>query len=211
MIALYILLVLALLITFLCLIKIQFTAVYENELTLKLRVLFFEYTLVPFEKKSKKRKKKREKKILKKKKDEDGTKEKKTKKPSYLKQLSDKKGVEGLISMLTEIVKLIGTTLKGIFTNIVIKHFDLKLTVVGDDAADTALKYGKLCGVVYSAVSVICSTAKCEDYNVNVIPDFDDEAKMKVFADAKFYIRVFYVLKYALKALFKLFVIRYKR
>lgn len=208
MIALYILIALALLLTLLCLVKLRFTAVYTDTLSVKLKVLFLEFTLVPFEKKPKK---KRKKKIPKKKKDKDGTKEKKTKKPSYLKQLSDKKGVEGLISMLTEIVKLIGTTLKGIFTNIVIKHFDLKLTVVGDDAADTALKYGKLCGVVYSAVSVICSTAKCEDYNVNVIPDFDDEAKMKVFADAKFYIRVFYVLKYALKALFKLFVIRYKR
>lgn len=210
MIALYILIILALLLTLLCLIKLEFSALYTDKLTLKLKVLFLEFTLVPFEKKPKK-KKKRKKKIPKKKKDTDDNKNKKEKKPSYLKKLSDKRGVEGLISMLSEIVKLVGTTLKGVFANIVIEDFDLSLTVVGEDAADTALKYGKLCGVVYSAVSVICGTAKCEEYSVNVTPDFDDEAKMKVYADTKFYIRIYFVLKYGLKALFKLLMIRYKR
>lgn len=208
MIALYILIALALLLTLLCLVKLRFTAVYTDTLSVKLKVLFLEYTLVPFEKKPKK---KRKKKIPKKKKETDDKKDKKEKKPSLVKKLSDKKGVDGLISMLTEVVKLAGSTLKGLFTNIVIERFDLSLTVVGEDAADTALKYGKLCSVVYSAVSVICSTAKCSDYNVSVTPDFDDEAKMKVFADSQFYIRVYYVLKYSLKALFKLLMIRYKR
>ena len=208
MIALYILLALALLITFLCLLKLRFTAVYHEKLTLILKVLIFEFTLVPFEKKEKK---KRKKKVPKKKKEKTETKSKKEKKPSLIKKLSYKKGVEGLFSMLSEIVKLASSTLKGLFTSIVIERFDLSLTVVGEDAADTALKYGKLCGVVYSAVAVICSTAKCEDYNVNVVPDFDDEAKMKTSAHAQFYIRVYHILKYGLKAALKLFVIRYKR
>lgn len=208
MIALYILLALALLITFLCLIKIRFEAVYFEKLTLKLKVLFFEFTLVPYEKKEKK---KRKKKVPKKKKEESDTKTKKEKKPSLIKKLSDKKGVEGLFYMLAEIVKLASSTLRGLFTKIVIERFDLSLTVVGEDAADTALRYGKLCGVVYSAVSVICSTAKCEDYNVNVTPDFDDEAKMKTSAHARFYIRVYHILRYGLKAALKILVIRYKR
>lgn len=206
MIALYILIVLALLITLLCLIKLRFEAVYCENLTLKLKVLFFEFTLVPY-----KKKKKRKKKVPKKKKENTDTKTKKEKKPSLAKKLSDKKGVDGLISMLSEVAKLAGATLKGLFTNIVIERFDLSFTVVGEDAADTALKYGKLCGVVYSAVAVICGTAKCSEYNVNVVPDFDDEAKMQVFADAQFYIRVYYVLKYGLKAALKLLFIRYKR
>lgn len=208
MIALYILLALALLITFLCLLKLRFTAEYHEKLTLKLKVLFFEFTLVPYDKK---KKKKRKKKVPKTKKEKTDTKTKKEKKPSLVKKLSDKKGVEGLFSILTEIVQLATSTLKGLFTSIVIEHFDLSLTVVGEDAADTALKYGKLCGVVYPAVSVICSTAKCEDYNVNVTPDFDDEAKMKTSAYAQFYIRVYHIFRYGLKAAIKLLFIRYKR
>lgn len=208
MIALYILLGIALLLTLLCFVKLKFEALYSGELTLKLRVLFLTFTLVPAKKKEQKKKVKKSQKTKK----QSGKKtEKKDKKPSYIKKLGDKKGVSGLLSMLSELAKLAGTTLKGLFAKIVIETFDIDVTVVGDDAADTALKYGKICGAFYSAVAVICGTAQCEDYSVNVTPDFDDEAHMKVGADVRFYIRVGYVLKYALGALFKLLVIRYKR
>ncbi len=208
MIALYILLGIALLLTLMCFVKLKFEALYSGELTLKLRVLFLTFTLVPAKKKEQKKKVKKSKKSKK----QSGKKtEKKDKKPSYIKKLGDKKGVSGLLSMLSELAKLAGTTLKGLFAKIVIEIFDIDVTVVGDDAADTALKYGKICGAFYSAVAVICGTAQCDDYSVNVTPDFDDEAHMKVGADVRFYIRVGYVLKYALGALFKLLVIRYKR
>lgn len=206
MIALCIVIILTLICVILCLTKLRFTALYDETLTLKLKVLFLEFTLVPFEKQQKK---KRKKKVLKKKNKQ--TDNKKEKKPSFIKKLSQKKGVEGLLSMLSEIAELLSSTVKGIFTNVVIERFDLSFIVVGEDAADTALKYGKLCGVVYSTVSVICSTAKCEDYNVNVTPDFDDDAKMKACCDTQFYIRVYFVLRYGLKALFKLVMIRYRR
>lgn len=210
MIALYILIFLALLITSLCFLKLKFTAVYTDTLTLTLKVLFFNFTLVPFKKKEKK---KHRKKIPKKKKDTEKEDDKdKKKKPSYLKKLSDKKGTTGLISILSDLAKLVSSTFKGIFSNIVVEKLDITLTVVGDDAADTALKYGKLCGVFYSAVSVICDNVKmCDNYNASVTPDFDDEAKAKAYADVRFYIRAFYVLKYGLSALFKLIKIRYKR
>ena len=208
MIALYILLCLFLVLGLLCFVKLKFTAQYTDSLSLRLKVLFLKFTLVPAKKKSKKQKKK----IPKKKKEQSKKTAKKEKKPSKLKKLSDKKGLSGLLSMLSEIVKLIGTTAKGIYSNIVIEKLDLDITIVGTDAADTALKYGKLCGVFYSAVSVICDNVKeVYDYNIDIKPDFDDEAKGKIFADTKLYIRTFYVLKYALKALFKMLVIRYRR
>lgn len=208
MIALYILLGIVLLLALLCFVKLTFTAVYSSELTLKLKVLFLTFTLVPVKQKPKKPKSKMPKKPKKKPADKG---KKKDKKPSYLKKLGDKKGVGGLLSMMTDLAKLAGSTLKGLFERIIIDKFDIDVTVVGDDAADTALKYGKICGAFYSAVSIICGTAKCEQYNVNVTPDFDDEASMRVAADIRFHIRVWYVLKYALKALFKLILIRYKR
>lgn len=208
MIALYILLGIALLLTLLCFVKLKFEALYSDELTLKLKVLFLTFTLVPTKKKVQKPKPEKQKKSKKPKKPQS---KKKDKKPSYVKKLSSKKGVSGLLSMLSDLAKLAGTTLKGLFSKIVIEKFDIDVTVASHDAADTALKYGKLCGAFYSAVAVICGTAQCDDYSVNVTPDFDDEARMKVSADVRFYIRVAYVLKYALNALFKLLVIRYKR
>lgn len=207
MIALYILFFLLLLVVGMCFVKLKFTATYSDSLSLRLKVLFLNFTLVPFEKKEKKKKSKK-----KKDKKSEKAKSNKKKKPSYLKKLSDKKGVSGLLSMITELSKLATSTLKGIFNNIVVEKLDISVTVVGEDAADTALKYGKLCGVFYSAVSIICDNVKKYDnYNVSVNPDFDDEAKMTVKADTTFYIRTFYVMKFAIKALVKLISIRYKR
>lgn len=193
-----------LLLALLCLVKLQFTATYTDTLVVKLRVLFIEFAILPRKKVDKKKPEKKVQKSKSKKSD-------KPKKKSYLKKLSDKKGLDGLVSMVVDLAKLAGTTLKGLFEKIVITRFDINITVVGENAADTALKYGKLCGAFYSAVYIICSTAQCEQYNLNVTPDFDDEAKMQVVADTKFYIRVFYVLKYGLKALYKLLLIRYRR
>ncbi len=209
MIALYILAFIVLITALLCMVKLRFFASYSGELSLQLKVLFLSFTLVPYKKKEKKKSKK---KILKKKKDAKSKDDKEGKKPSYLKKLSDKKGVTGLISMISDLAKLATSTLKGIFKNIVIEKFDVSISIVGEDAADTALKYGKLCGVFYSAFSVICDNVKkCDSYNVSLNPDFDDEAQAKAHADVCFYIRTFYVLKYALAALLKLLRIRYKR
>ena len=197
MLALYIILGIILLLFALCFVKLEFFANYNESLTLKLKVLFAQFNLVPKKPKAEKTKK--------------SEKKEKEKKPSYLKKLSEKKGVSGLLSIFVELSKLVFTTLKGLFANTVVTNFDLDIKVSGDDAADTALKYGKLCGVIYSAVSIVCNATQTKSYNLNVTPDFDDEAQSLVRCDIRFYIRVFYVLKYLLKALIKLLVIRYKR
>lgn len=204
MIALYILLSLVVLITLLCFVKLEFFAVYNETLSLKLKVLFLKFTLVGKEKKKKPKKQKSKKK-------KSDTEDKKEKKPSYVKKLSEKKGINGLLSMIIEISKLAVSTLKGVFTNIVINKMDIALTVVGEDAADTALKYGKTCAVFYPAVTVICETVKASEYNVDVTPDFADDAIAKAKCEMQFYIRAFYVLKYGFKALINIIRIRYKR
>lgn len=207
MIALFIVLFVVLLVALILCIKLQFFAQYSDKLTLRFKVLFLNFTLVPIKKKEKKKPEKQEDKIPKKKKE----KKKKKKGQSYLGKLTDKKGADGLFDMIVDLARLAGSTLKGVFANLNIRDFDVKVTVVGDDAADTALKYGKLCGAIYSAVAVICDNTKCQQYNVDVTPDFDDEDSMRVSAHLDCYIRVFYVLRYALRALIKLLLIRYKR
>lgn len=202
MIALIIVLALILLFTLICFVKLDFTATYSDKLTLKLKVLVFDFTLVPKKKKKKPKKSRAKKKKADDKKEDDG---------SYVKKLSERKGVEGIVSMLIELSKLAASTLKGVLSHTVINKFDIKLTVVGEDAADTALKYGKVCSVFYPAVTIVCESAKCRDYSLDVTPDFADDAVAKVKADFRFYIRTFFALKYGLKALFKLLFIRYKR
>lgn len=203
MIALYIILAVLLLLTLLMFVKLWVYFEYTDTAKLVLKVLFLKITLVPHTDKPKKKKRKKP--------EKKETAKKKGKKPSALKKLTDKKGMSGLLEMLTDMSKLVSTTLKGLFSNVNITKFDVDVTIVGEDASDTALKYGKICGVFYSAVSIICSVTKCKGYNLNLTPDFDDEAQTKINCDIVAYIRVFYVVKYALKALLKILVIRYKK
>lgn len=208
MIALWIILGILLFLTLVMLIKIELFAVYKNELSLKLKVLFFSIDLIP-QKKNKSKKKKPKKQQDKPKKAED-KKSKKENKPSYLKKLKQQKGVSGIVNILKSIAQIATTTLKGIVGHIVIHYLNVDMTIVGEDAADTALKYGKLCGAVYSAVAVITSETTCRDYTVSVTPDFDDNAKSFINCDMHCHIRVIYIVKYAVYALLRLLWLKLK-
>lgn len=207
-ITLGVVLFISLLLTFVFCIKLRFSAVYSENLTLELKVLFLKFTLVPFEKKEKKKKKRKRKSKAK---AEKKPKKEKEKKQSLFKKYTDKNGVDGLVSIISELSSLVGTTLKGLFEHIVIETFDVDIIIRGEDAADTAIKYGKICGVFYSAVAVLLNTAQCDDYNLNLTPDFDETKTSVVSGESDFYIRTYYVVVYLLKALIKLLIIRYRK
>lgn len=212
MTALYIVLgllifILLLLLFALC-VKLRIEALYNEKLSVVLHVLFLKFTLVPFDEKKKKPKKRKKAKKQGKKK---VTEKKKEKKQSLLKKYTEKNGVDGLVSIISDVASLVSTTLKGLFEHIVINKFDVDIIIRGEDAADTALKYGKICGVFYSAVAVVLSTAKFDDYNLNLTPDFDETKESQVKGETYFYIRTYYVVLYLLKAFVKLLKIRYKK
>ena len=202
------LLFLLLLFAFVLSVRLRIEASYNDTLNVVLHILFLEYTLVPFPEKKKKPKKRKKVKKQDAKKESDNKKEKKQ---SLLKKYTEKNGVDGLVSIITEIASLVTSTLKGLFEHIVINKFDVDIIIRGEDAADTALKYGKICGVFYSAVAVVLSTAKFDDYNLNVTPDFDETKDSEVKCETYFYIRMYYVALYLLKAGVKLLKIRYKK
>lgn len=206
-ITLGVVLFISLLFTLVFCIKLRFSAVYNEKLTLQLKVLFLKYTLIPYEKKEKKKKQK----AKAKKKGEKKPEKKKEKKQSIFKKYTEKNGVDGLVSIISELSSLVGTTLKGLFEHIVIEKFDVDIIIRGEDAADTAIKYGKICGVFYSAVALILETAQFDDYNLNLTPDFDETKDSEVKGETDFYIRTFYVVMYLLKALIKLLKIRYRK
>ena len=63
--------------------------------------------------------------------------------------------------------------LKPIFRHIKFRQLNIDITVASDNAADTAINYGRLCAGVYPALSVILNVIKYDDYKVNIRPDFD--------------------------------------
>ncbi len=80
-------------------------------------------------------------------------------------------------SSVVALMAFIGAQTKGTLGKVIRKRFTIKnvqlnLTVTGDDAADTAIKYGELASVVFPAVSFLTKNMKVRKYDVQITPDF---------------------------------------
>lgn len=194
MLWLYILLGLILFVMLVMLIPIRIYAHYHEEFECTLYVGFVRLPIYPSKPKKKKLKKKS--KTSEKKKEEP-----KKKKPSLVKE----KGIVFILDLIKKIADLAQTVLKDFFKHILIKKLQLSIKVAGSDAADTAIKYGQCCSAVYPAVSIIARSMKCPKYGVDILPDFNENAKSDVkfeFMARVFVFRlVFLVIKHGFRAI----------
>ncbi len=163
---------------------------YAEEITLQVRYLFLKINVPVTEEqkarqqsKKKKKKPKPSEKEEKTKKAEKGNKQdKKDKKKKsnpvvkWLRGLYKKGGVDAIIEAFKKIASLVGNVLKPIFRHIKLRSLKINVVVASDNAADTAVNYGRLCAGVYPALTVILSVVKYDDYTVNICPDFDKTA-----------------------------------
>lgn len=65
-----------------------------------------------------------------------------------------------------------GTLSKVIRKRITIKEVSIGFTVTGEDAADTAIKYGQVASVVFPAMSFLTRNMKVRKYDIELTPDF---------------------------------------
>lgn len=65
-----------------------------------------------------------------------------------------------------------GTLSKVIRKRITIKEISIGFTVTGEDAADTAIKYGQVASVVFPAMSFLTRNMKVRKYDIELTPDF---------------------------------------
>ena len=205
MIALYIVLGIALAVFLLLMIRVQIFAAYTDDLHLKIKVLFFQKTILPAPPKHKKKKKQKSKPG---KKSDQKPADAKQEKQSYLGKLREKKGLSGVVSLLTEVAKITGGVLKGIFAHMVIHRMNVGIALNSGDAASTAVAYGNLCAVVYPAVNVIAAATVCKDYNVTVEPIFDGDRQTEISVDVYAHLRLFFVIDDAIKAGLRLMWLR---
>ena len=85
-----------------------------------------------------------------------------------------------------------------------VKELELRLTAAGEDAADTAVKYGYACSVVYPVVSMITALSGYKNYKVSVIPGFR-EKESSVFCYIKIRFGPIFLVASGFKALHKYF------
>ena len=180
MIALYIILAVIALIVILFSIKVSVTAVYDETFTLDVKWLFIKLRIYPEdeEKRAKKEAKKAEKDQKKKISKQEKPKKEKTEesaspKSNIFKDFYNNQGFAATVNLIRTAAAQLGGFLKGVYRAFVIENLTVLLKVsAGDDAAQTAVKYGKVCSAVYPAMGFICSNMKVKQYDVNVVPDF---------------------------------------
>lgn len=127
----------------------------------------------------------------------------KKKKGAYLKEYIEKNGFKNSISKILEYLKIFLSSLKSIKNKAKITNFDCKITVGGNDAADTAIQYGAVCAVVYPFVNFL---ATITDFNFNDIvvnSDFDS-GKYEIYLFFKVKIKIIHLLKMAFDIIIKI-------
>ena len=168
---------------------------FLNGFSVRLKYLFLSFQLLPQKEKSTGKKKHADRK--KKQEESETTLEK-------LHRLTGEDSAAGLFDFLRELAVLAAGSLKTLFHHLMIADFSLDVSAGGEDAAETALTYGKLCAVIYPAVSVLVSQAKTKHYGVSVFPDFSEGAQTKAHMEARLRIKPVFLLSAGIGFLAKL-------
>ena len=183
MTALYIILGIIALIVILFSIKVSVTAEYADSFSLDVQWLFIKLHIFPqteAKKAKKEEKKKKKKKPEEEKKEEDKPSEPKK---NIFKEFYENQGFGATVELIQTAAAQLGGFMGSIYRAFVIENLKLLLKVSsGDDAAQNAIKYGKVCSAVYPSMGFICSNMKVKKYEVNVVPDFISQENKAQFA-----------------------------
>ncbi len=166
----FVLLGLLALVVILLLVPVRFRVRYAEELSAVLWVLFVPIRLAPKKEQPDKPKKKTPAKA------EKAEKPKKEKKDVLsLKQHAEElkeNGVAAAIEWLKEVVQHVLEATDRLLAAITVTNLVARVDIAGEDAAQTALTYGKICGAAYPALGVVESKLKVKKQDVQIAPAF---------------------------------------
>lgn len=120
-----------------------------------------------------------------------------------LKDVFKAHGLKGFLNLLGDIAGLVFNTAKGVLRRVKIKECNLSMIIAGEDAAETALQYGRACAVVYPAFSLIFEYIPCKKQNVAVKVDFQKE-KTEINFTVRLHIKLLFLVNENVKAFVKL-------
>ena len=121
---------------------------------------------------------------------------------SQWKRLLKKEGFHGFMEIVKAAGKLLGDTAIRILKRVKMKHFLLKMTVAGEDAAQAAILYGQTCAVLYPITSLLFTYVRCKRKKISVNVDYKAEENQVDFAMV-LSIRPIFVIAAGIRALIK--------
>lgn len=151
----------------------------EEEFILSFKLLFFVFTVSPENKKKKKKK-------AKKKEKEKKERPEKKEKDNFFRSHTSDFGV-------FDYIELIGIVIEKFVAKIYFDKLEAEIRVAGDDAAQTALNFGRLNAAIYPIAGLINGHKRVKKLHIGITPDFTT-TKSVYNAEAIAYIRIFDVL-----------------
>jgi len=97
------------------------------------------------------------------------------KKDNFFKKLYKEKGIADTVKIFSYVIKIIAEKLLWLIKKLKIRKFNLVLFVVGDDAADTAIKYGSICSAIYPLIAFLDANLNFKAEKIDVFSDFEGE------------------------------------
>ena len=91
---------------------------------------------------------------------------------NLFKQIYIEQGYDGIVKMLVAVKESLGSFFGKLYKTFTINEFYLTMHVTGSDAADTAIKYGKLSSWLFPTLGKVASTCKMRKYDIDISPDF---------------------------------------
>ena len=171
-------------------------ASFQEEWKVTVRCLFFHIQLLPEKPKKRKRKVKKE--------SDSPKKEEKQGESSKIRAIIKEKGLKGFIDFILRLGKEAAGWVRRLMRPLVIQDCTLTVIAGGEDAAQTAIEYGSLCAVVYTAAGAVLSNVKCKRHNIRVLCDFQASDTLIRF-EGKFSIRLVFFLTAVTASLFRFF------
>lgn len=100
------------------------------------------------------------------------TEEQKPQKPNFIKNMWDKDGIVGIMEFVTNLLETAGSAINALFRGFHIYSLYVKIIVGGNDAADIANTYGKICKYYYPLKGIILNGMKVDNCDDMIMPDF---------------------------------------
>lgn len=166
---------------------------YSEEFTLTVKYLFLKFKLFPSENVDNKDEKSEK---------ETGGQSAEKKTPGKLQSAIRAKGFRGFMELVSELLKLSGTTAVKLLKRLHMSHFDLYVMTGGEDAAEAAVLYGRTCAVIYPAAELLLNAVKCRKNGVTVDLDYSVKEPY-VRLESSVYILPIFAVYYGIKYLFR--------
>lgn len=104
--------------------------------------------------------------------DEKSKKEKKPSKTNFIKKMWEEEGLVGILTFVANLLDTANSAIINLIRGLHIYSLYVMIIVGGDDAAQIAQAYGRICSYYYPVKGLVLSTMKVDNFDEHIQPDF---------------------------------------